>query len=422
MQCGEVEGVEARLRDAERWLETTDQGELPEANMAPMVVIDEDAFRKLPAMIPIHRAGLALALGDVTASVRHARRALDLVGEDDLMGRGAASALLGLAAWTIGDLEEAHRSYADGMASLQRAGYITDTIGGIIALADIRTAQGRLREAMASFERTLRLANVPGAPTIRGAADMHVGMAELFRERNDLDAARKHLRLSEELGEHIGFPQNPYRWRVAMARIREAEGDLEGALDLLDEAERRYVSDFYPNVRPIAALRARVWIAQGRGQEALGWAREQGLDVSDDLNYLHEFAHITLARALLAEFRSARVDRTLREAMSLLDRLLEAADAGKRTGSVIEILMLQALRTRRGRCSRCPAATWAYLDPGRAGGLRSALRGRRGGDAKPFSARQSPVASTRPTRTDCCRVSRRLPPCQPRRRPSLPSR
>ena len=43
-----------------------------------------------------------------------------------------------------------------------------------------------------------------------------------------------------------------------MARIREAEGDLGEAVDLLDEAERMYVGDFSPNVRPVPAMRARV--------------------------------------------------------------------------------------------------------------------------------------------------------------------
>ena len=37
------------------------------------------------------------------------------------------------------------------------------------------------------------------------------------------------------------------------------------------------MSDFFPNVRPIAALKTRVWVAQGRLGEALGWARERGL-------------------------------------------------------------------------------------------------------------------------------------------------
>ena len=138
---------------------------------------------------------------------------------------------------------------------------------------------------------------------------MYVGMSELHRERNDLHAATQHLLRSQELGEHTGFPQNRYRWRVAMARIREAQGDLDGALDLLDEAERLYVSDFSPNVRPVAAMKTRVWVAQGRLGEALGWAREQGLSAQDDLSYLREFEHITLARVLLAQYRSDRADQ-----------------------------------------------------------------------------------------------------------------
>ena len=97
-----------------------------------------------------------------------------------------------------------------------------------------------------------------------------------------------------------GCRRTRYRWRVAMARIRAAEGDLGGALDLLDEAEHLYVSDFFPNVRPVPALRARVLVAQGALGEALGWAREQGLSVDDDLSYLREFEHVTLARVLLA--------------------------------------------------------------------------------------------------------------------------
>ena len=135
---------------------------------------------------------------------------------------------------------------------------------------------------------------------------MYVGMSELHRERDDLPAATQHLLRSQELGEHAGLPQNPYRWRVAMARVREAEGDLDGALDLLDEAERVYAGDFSPNVRPVPAMRARVWIAQGRLDDALGWAREQGLSVDDDLSYLREFEHITLARVLLAQYRTER--------------------------------------------------------------------------------------------------------------------
>jgi LuxR family maltose regulon positive regulatory protein len=98
-----------------------------------------------------------------------------------------------------------------------------------------------------------------------------------------------------------------------------------------------------PDVRPVAALRTRLWIAQRRLAEALGWARERRLSVDDDLSYLREFEHITLARVLLARHTKEPEDRSWHDAVGRLERLLQAAEAGERTGSVIEILVLQAL-------------------------------------------------------------------------------
>ncbi|HMH36459.1 MAG TPA: LuxR C-terminal-related transcriptional regulator [Streptosporangiaceae bacterium] len=341
---GEYEGVEARLRDAERWLGgATGIGEGSQAPAAEMIVVDDAEFRRLPAEIELYRAAQALARGDGPGTVRHARKALELSPADEHLGRASAAALMGLAFWASGDLEAGHSGYAECMAGLRRAGHIADTFGCAIALADIRRTQGRLGEAMRTYEQALQRASQQGGPVLRGTADMYVGMSELHRERDDLPAATQQLLRSQELGEHSGLPQNRYRWRVAMARIREAEGDLGGALDLLNEAERLYVGDFFPNVRPVPALKARVRVAQGELGEALGWARERGLSVADDLSYLREFEHITLARVLLARYAAERAERPIQEATRLLEGLLRAAEEGQRTGSVIEILVLQAL-------------------------------------------------------------------------------
>jgi LuxR family maltose regulon positive regulatory protein len=348
---GRVEGdVEARLRDAERWLGMTADGRaVPQDPSTAMVVVDEEEFRRLPCAIALYRAAHALAVGDVAGTMTHARRALDLVGEDDHPGRGSAAGLLGLAAWTTGDLEAAHRAYADSMASLQKAGYVSTVIGCAIAQADIRIAQGRLRDAMRTYGWGLQLATSHGAPALRGAADMHTGMSELFRERNDLETASRHLLVSRQLGEENGLPQNPYRSRVAAARIRQAQADPDNALDLLDEAERLYASDFSPDVRPVAAAKARVWIAQGNLSAAWGWAREHGLTAADELSYLHEFEHATLARLLLAQGLRDGVDRDIDAAIELSERLLAAAEAGGRHGSAIDILVVHALaRHARG--------------------------------------------------------------------------
>src|SRR6185295_17130036 len=119
---GELAGVEERLRSAEQWLEkTADMRELSSSPATAIVVVDDEAFRRLPGTIAIARAGMALAGGDVPQTVIYAQQALDLAPEDDHMTRGGAAGFLGLAAWTSGDLATAHRTYAEGMESLHKA-------------------------------------------------------------------------------------------------------------------------------------------------------------------------------------------------------------------------------------------------------------------------------------------------------------
>ena len=168
-------------------------------------------------------------------------------------------------------------------------------------------------------------------------------MGELRCEQGDLEGASRYLQRSKELSEHGGIAEHRHRWYAAMARIKEARADLDGALDLLDEAQRLQIRSPAPDVRPIAALKTRVWVRQGKLAEALGWARERGLSVDEDLSYLREFEHITLARVLIARHKRRQEEGPLRDAMALLERLRNAAEAGERTGSLIEILTLQAL-------------------------------------------------------------------------------
>ncbi|MDB5045226.1 MAG: helix-turn-helix transcriptional regulator [Deinococcus sp.] len=337
---GEIQAAQARLHDAERWLH-------PAADPGARVVVDEQEFRGLAGSIAIYRAGIALSQGDLTGTVRFARQVLELAQEDDDLRRGSAAGFLAIVSWRTGDLEAAHRSYTGCMTWLQRAGYLPDAIGCAAALAQIRQMQGRLREAALTYGRGLTLAASSGPSPLRGAADMHVGLSEIHRESGDLSAAAQDLRNSAALGEFAGLPPHPARWRVALARLRETTGDLDGALELLAEAERVYISDLLPDFRPLSALRARVWVLQGRLEEALGWARDRQLSVDDELTSLREFEHITLARILLAQGTTDAAAQVLPEARALLARLLPEAQNGGRTGSVIEILMLQALAEHR---------------------------------------------------------------------------
>jgi LuxR family maltose regulon positive regulatory protein len=344
LSIGELEDVERRLGDGERWL-TAPHGVPDEAGAGrpEMVVVDRREFSLLAALIAVYRAVLAQIRGDVATTVRHAREALNLAPEDDDLLRGAAEALLGLATWASGDLETAHRIYGAGMARVQQSGSLSDALGGAIALADIRITQGRLRDAIRTYEQALQLSAKHGEPVLRATADMYVGLSDLAREQGDLQAAARHLQASKDLGEHMGYPQNRYRLHVVTARIRQAEGDLDGALDAIHEAQRLYMPDFIPDVRPLPAQEARILLRQGRLAEANAWARARGLSPHDDLAYLREFEHVTLARVLLAQSTLDPSNGSARDAFALLGRLLRAAEDGQRTGNVIEILVLLAL-------------------------------------------------------------------------------
>ena len=340
MSRGENESVESHLRDAEHWLNMVEQSDsLP----AGMVVVDKKEFRRLPGLIALTRGGQALGRGDMPETVKYAQRALDLAPERDYLMLGGAAAQLGLVAWTNGDLDTARQMTAEGMKNLQLGRYISPAIGCAITLADMQITQGDLHGAMTTYERGLQWTARQGAPILQGAADMHVGMSNLHYEHNDLKTASECLLASQSLGELAGLPQNPYRWRAAMARIRQAQRDLDGAVQLLEEAERVYDGNFSPNVRPVATRKVRVWLAQGRLGEALDWARRQGLSTENELSYLREFDHITLARVILACLQHDRTDVSIAEIMKLLERLLKDAEEGGRKGSAIEILILQAL-------------------------------------------------------------------------------
>jgi LuxR family maltose regulon positive regulatory protein len=169
----------------------------------------------------------------------------------------------------------------------------------------------------------------------------HVGVAEVLHERNELDAALDHVTRGVALCRQLAYAQWLVTGLTALARIRQARGDQAGALEAIGEAER-----LVPNqeslvdiIFPVAVQRARLLLAQGKVDDPARWSAERGLGVEDEPSYLRESEHLVLARVLLAQDKP---DQALR----LLKRLREEAQAAGGSGSEIEILTLQALALR----------------------------------------------------------------------------
>ncbi|WP_208813417.1 LuxR C-terminal-related transcriptional regulator [Micromonospora echinofusca] len=322
---GDVDDADARLQEAADALES-----LPAAVRAA-----DDQLRQLPMTIALYRAAVAQARADNTGTADQARRVLDLAGPGDHLARGAAFGFLGLTRWAEGDLEAAVDTFTEAVRSLRAAGNLADELGGTVVLADMWRARGRPDEAARLHEGALRSARERPDVALPVTGDLHVGLAESLCERGDLDAAAAHLRTARDLGEAASLPENRHRWYVTAAQLRRARGDLGTAADLLAQAEELHLPGFFPDTRPIPAIRARVDLARGRPDLARSWARRFP-DPTTDLSYLTEYNRLTLVRLLLAE---QRVD----EALTLLDRSLGAAEGRGRDGSTVEILVLRAL-------------------------------------------------------------------------------
>ena len=349
MMTGDLDALEARLDDADAALVAGTHDPELAATWA-----DTDDLRTAPATILVYRASLAQARGDVEGTLRHAREAMSLAGPEDHLVRGGAGGFLGLAAWAAGDVDEALATFSQAVRSLHAAGNLVDELDATVNLADMWVAAGRPSRARSLYERALETATGNGEPYPRATADLHVGVAELDRELDDLTNAETHLNMARLLAERGSISENRHRWPMAMAQVRAARGDHEAATRLLEDAASLHRRGFYPDVRPIAAIQARLQIATGDLERATTWARELGPGVDDDPEYLHEYEHLTLVRLLLAQDRasknSGRPARApaLTGALRLLDRLHDSADAAQRAGSLLEIRLMQALAHHAG--------------------------------------------------------------------------
>ena len=340
---GDLDGVAAWLDDGETALKKPAATPGFASTLADEAQAREDELQSLPATIEMFRASLAQARGDVDGTVVHARRALDLAGPDDHLARAGAAGFLGLAAWAAGDLADAIDTFSETVTSLHKAGNVADELGTTVVQAGMALALGGLPEARRLYERALATAEgIPG-PVLSTTGDLHVGLADVLREQNDLEGAAVHLEVARELGDRASLLENRHRWYTATAGLLQAQGDLDGAVAMLEQAEPLYLPGFFPDVRPIPAARARVRIAQGRLVDAWDWASEHGVAATDPPSYLSEFNQLTLARLLLTQHRTNPDAATVEDALSLLDRLLADAEAGERAGTVAEALSLRAL-------------------------------------------------------------------------------
>jgi LuxR family transcriptional regulator, maltose regulon positive regulatory protein len=334
MLVGRFDGVESLLREAEGEI-AAGEGQGEERRPGA----DEGDPQHVLATAAAVRSLHARLRGEAQGAIEHAQRGLALLPKDNLDPRPFAALCLAEAYRAADDLEAANATFAETAKLGRAAGHDYIALTAMGSLAHLRMSQGQLREADASLRQALGFAAERGAELLPAVGRVRIGMGELLYERDDLDASERELTLGAELVERAGELEVLARGQVALSRVRRARGDTEGALKLAHRTERLARESGAPQAIVDAALwEAQLHLMRAELQAAAS-DLERASGVGDVPRSTRESERISLARLHIA-----REDHD--EALQLLDRVREMAEAADRRGSVVEILTLQALALR----------------------------------------------------------------------------
>ena len=302
--------------------------------------LERDNFLGQAATI---RATMANLQGNVQRAMGFAQEALEYLPEDDLQSRGISLGILGGIYRARGEVRAGIQAYAAASTRLQAAGQRVPALIALAYLGQIRALGGQLEQAYATYQQALQLAKAWGAQKFPAMGVVHINLGDLLRERNNLEAAGHHLQIGIELcGRWEGLGDDIFEGYLSLARLRQAQGDLAGALALIQTAIQVGQDHNVPDRAVfVGAQQARLWLAEGNVTAVKQWVEARGLHLDESPgNYPHEIEYLTLARLYLAE---AKLD----EAISLLQRLRHEVETAGRSGRLIEIMTLLALALYR---------------------------------------------------------------------------
>jgi LuxR family transcriptional regulator, maltose regulon positive regulatory protein len=329
----QADAVEAILRDAEAVLGLSER--MPAEQAVEPLALDRGSA-ELRGKLAAIRASVAGSQQDVPRTIALAQEALTYLPQDNLFWRIIPTVDRGLALTAAGAAVAASQAFTGAIELCRMAGHSYGAMIATMHLARVRTMQGQLHAAAELHQRALHMAAEQGWGQLPMVGLPHVWLGKLLYEWNDLEAATRHLLAGIKLA-RLGEQRVLLEGYAALARVKQAQGDVADVLDLMQSAEEVALTSTAPWAAPLVrTYQARLWLAQGQLERAGRCVEDAGLDTDDQLVSERELEYVTLARVQIAGGRSAEV-------LPTLDRLLQAAEAAGRLGSMIEMLALQAV-------------------------------------------------------------------------------
>ena len=359
-------------------------------------------FKKLPPEVVRHRPKLSLMypltlmvnlqMGDVEPYLVDANKALEAAPDSELLGvvfaiRGFITRINGdiprareldrqarrliredslgaltMVAWNSGmssaftdDLLEARKALAEARSIANESDHTLFYMYTTCYLAEVYISQGHLHQAAEIYQQASQVTTERenrGESIPLAIGMVYAGLSLIWLEWNNLGKATELAFKAIELGELGGPMDNFMQGYLALARAKQARGDIAGSLEELEEVEQiirrskipQWISGITPYRVRLSILQSKTNSVDGLPQVVIHWLQSSGLledwrqptSISFLPSHPRDFEHLTLARVFIVQ---GKID----EAFELLDWLHQMAGAAGRTRSVIEILMLKSL-------------------------------------------------------------------------------
>ena len=283
---GQTTDVEEKLQAAERALQNIE----PDADTLDLI-----------GQVACARAMLALTRYEPEAMLTQARRALEYLHPDNLAFRFTANWALAVASILQGDRATAAQACLEGISISQKSGDVFSTILAISNLGEVQELENQLHLAAKSYRQVLQLFGNHPQPN---AGNIHLGLARIHYEWNDLEAAEQHGEQSLQLlRKYDSMIDRFILAEVFLARLKLAQGDSSGADGMLAQSEQSAHQPHFAHHMPeVAAVRVLILLQQNKLEDAAQLAQVHSLPFSQARVHLAQ-GDLSAALAILEPLR-----------------------------------------------------------------------------------------------------------------------
>lgn len=312
---------------------------------------DDEELSLIRGGLAICQSFLAALSGNSEQAAEFSKQAAGYLGEENPFIHSLINLEESLYHILSGDTQKAIASLRDTIHVARQANNLLVMIIATCQLADMQALQGKLSQAWTTLQKVKYMAVGPDGKPLALAGLANVGFGEILLERDSLAEASTFLEKPDQTNGALRWLSN-LDGLISLARLRQIQGDFNGAQGILYEASQYALSTESSQWDDtiVTAVAVRMALHHGDLPAAIQWWKRCGLpDVNQDIHlenypyHIYEYLMLTQARLLTTLGRSQQDAAYLYKALGLLDSLLPEAERFRRMTSQIEILVQQAI-------------------------------------------------------------------------------